>query len=121
MKKNKYADFIAKWKPVLTEWNGAAENPQFADDCQALGFKMDSGDSLTKAFPDQDVLRAKALKKILPQITGRQFLGTAIFSYWRDLTHWHEAPLPDDAIEWFTLAFERLTELSENRSSSLER
>ena len=118
MGKNKYTDFIAKWKPVLTEWNEAAESPQFADDCQTLGFKMDSGDSLAKAFPDQNVLRAKTLKEILPQITGRQFLGTAIFSYWRYLTHWHEAPLPEDAIAWFTLAFERLTELSENRSGN---
>jgi hypothetical protein len=52
------------------------------------------------------------LKEIVESIDDSKFLGTAIFSYWRYLTHWHEAPLPDDAIEWFTIAFERLRTLN---------
>jgi len=45
------ADFVKKWQPILTHWNGTAEDPQFADDCWACGFEMDRGESLIAAFP----------------------------------------------------------------------
>jgi len=41
-----------------------------------------------------------------------QFLGTAIFSYWRFRTHWDDyGGLDDDAQEWLKIAFARLQEL----------
>ena len=112
-KKITYSEFISKWGPVLTAWNPNDKYPQFANDCRALGFETDCGRSFAKAFPGQTGFEAEALKAVLPQITDAHFLGVAIFSYWRYLTHWLCAPPPDDAPEWFRLAFERLKELTE--------
>lgn len=105
-------EFIKKWQPILTTWNGAAEDPQFAEDCWALGFEMDCGNSFSEAFPGKDPFRAPVLKKVISTITDSKFLGTAIFSHWRYLTHWHNAPFPNDTIEWFSIAFERLQSLN---------
>ena len=108
-------DFISKWEPVLTAWNTDAEDPQFADDCRALGFEMDCGRSFAEAFPGQQGFEAESLKAVLPQITDARFLGTAIFSCWRYFSHWECAPPPEDASEWFRLAFGRLRELTEKQ------
>ncbi|MDD3117270.1 MAG: hypothetical protein PHO45_07900 [Victivallaceae bacterium] len=105
-------DFVIKWQPILTHWNGAAEDPLFADDCRTCGFEMDRGESLIAAFPGKEVLRANVLREVIATVDNSKFLGTAIFSYWRYLTHWHEAPLPEDAIEWFSIAFDRLKKLA---------
>ena len=104
--------FIATWQPILTTWTGAAEDPQFAEDCWAVGFEMDCGNSFSAAFPEKDVFRASVLTEIISAIDDSKFLGTAIFSHWRYLTHWHNAPLSDDTIEWFSIAFNRLRELN---------
>ena len=109
-----YSEFISKWEPVLTAWNINAEDPRFADDCLALGFEMDCGRSYAEAFPDQIGFEAEALKAVLPQITDAHFLGTAIFSFWRYLSHWDNVPPPEkEETEWFRLAFGRLKELTE--------
>ena len=105
-------NFIKKWQPILTHWNGAAEDHQFAEDCWACGFEMDRGESLIAAFPGKEVLRANVLREIIETMDNSKFLGTAIFSYWCYLTHWYEAPLPEDAIEWFSIAFDRLEKLA---------
>lgn len=104
--------FISKWQPILTHWNGAAEDPQFVDDCWACGFEMDRGESFVAAFSGKEVLRANVLREIIETVDNSKFLGTAIFSYWRYLTHWHEASLPGDAIEWFSIAFNQLEKLA---------
>lgn len=111
-KKMQIIEFIKKWQPILTRWNGAAEDPQFADDCWSCGFEMDRVESFVAAFPGKEVLRANVLREIIESMDNSKFLGTAIFSYWRYLTHWHEAPLPEDAIEWFSIAFDRLKKLA---------
>ena len=49
-------NFITKWQPILTHWNSAAEDPQFADDCWACEFEMDGGKSFVAAFPDKRFL-----------------------------------------------------------------
>ena len=103
--------FISKWQPILTHWNGAAEDPQFTDDCWACGFEMDRGESFVAVFSGKEVLRANVLREIIETVDNSKFLGTAIFSDWRYLTHWHEAPLPGDAIEWFSIAFNQLEKL----------
>ena len=107
--------FIRKWAPVLAApWTCAAENPDFGDDCFTLGFEMDCMTSLQEKFPGEDVSRASFLRRVIHTIHDVHFLGTAIFSYWRYLTHWHEAPPPEDAAEWFSTAFSRLSELADS-------
>ena len=105
-------DFIAKWQPILTaSWTGAAEDPQFAEDCWAVGFEMDGGRSITAIDPEKNWLKADVLRENLHLITDVNVMGSAIFSHWRYYTHGC-GPLADDAIEWFTIAFDRLRALN---------
>lgn len=55
----------------------------------------------------------KALNKIIYRIKDPQFLGTAIFSKWRFITHWSETSLlaPQYRI-WFITALSWLEVLS---------
>jgi hypothetical protein len=105
------SDFIAKWQPILTTWTGAAEDPQFAEDCWAVGFEMDGGESITALCPEKNWMRATVLRANLNLIVDVNILGSAIFSLWRYHTHGC-GPLDNDTIEWFSIAFDRLRELS---------
>ena len=104
-------DFIAKWQPILTTWNSAVEDPQFAEDCWAVGFEMDGGRSITAIDPEKNWLKADVLRENLHLITDVNVMGSAIFSHWRYYTHGC-GPLADDAIEWFTIAFDHLRALN---------
>ena len=107
-------EFIIKWQPILTHWNGVAEDHQFAEDCWACGFEMDRGESFVIAFPGKHFLtHADELLEVIDSVNSSKLLGSAIFSYWRLLTHSWDGPLPDDAENWFAIAFGRLLELSE--------
>ena len=112
----KLQTLIRKWKPVLAakHWSNEAEDSSFGDACFSLGFEMDAARSLQRKYPGKDVFRASFLRRIIRSVNDVQFLGSAIFSYWRYLTHWHEAPLPDDAPEWFAIAFDRLSVLADS-------
>ncbi len=85
----------------------------FADECFSLGFKMDCGDSFcekyNKAFND-----AEELDKIIDEIDDPLFLGTAIFSQWRYITHWsyNAHPLDSEYRPWFIIAFSRLATIT---------
>lgn len=109
-------EFVTKWKPVMTARFGDAEDPRFARDCRDMGFEMDSGKSLAAAYPGEDICRADLFQNTIHTINDRKFLGSAIFSYWRYLTHWHNAPPPHDAKRWFAIAFDRLLELDKVES-----
>lgn len=85
----------------------------FADECFSLGFKMDCGESFcekyNKAFND-----VEELDKIINEIDDPQFLGTAIFSQWRYITHWsyNAHPLDHEYRPWFIIAFSRLATIT---------
>ena len=73
---------------------------------------MDCGNSFSEAFPGKDMFRADSLKEAIGTITDCKLLGTAMFSHWRYLTHWHNASLSNDTIEWFSVAFDRLQKIN---------
>ena len=105
-------EFIRKWKPILTTWkNSSVEDPEFAEDCWAVGFEMDGGESITALCPEKNWMRATVLRDNLNLIVDVNVLGSAIFSLWRYHTH-ACGPLDDDTIEWFSIAFDRLRELA---------
>lgn len=81
----------------------------FAEKCFALGFEMDAGNSLKERYP-KAFDSAEELDKIIDEIDNPQFLGTAIFSQWRYITHWSYSSHPLDAQyrPWFICAFSRL-------------
>ena len=81
----------------------------FADKCFSLGFQMDSGNSFCEKYPHA-FNDAEKLDKIIEEIDDPQFLGTAIFSQWRYITHWSYCshPLDPEYRPWFICAFGRL-------------
>ena len=81
----------------------------FADKCFSLGFQMDSGNSFCEKYPHA-FNDAEELDKIIEEIDDPQFLGTAIFSQWRYITHWSYCshPLDPEYRPWFISAFGRL-------------
>ena len=81
----------------------------FADKCFSLGFQMDSGNSFCESYPNA-FNDAEELEKIIEEIDDPQFLGTAIFSQWRYITHWSYCshPLDPEYRPWFICAFGRL-------------
>ncbi len=90
----------------------------FADECFALGFEMDSGNSFCEKYPKafNDI---QELDRIIEEINDPQFLGTAIFSQWRYITHWSYCahPLDTEYRPWFIIAFGRLVSITSEEGS----
>ncbi len=77
-----------------------------------LGFLMDCGESIKRAFPGVDVFKdIEVLKRIMNQI-DLQTLGNAIFSQWRYWNHWSTGRMEESDFEWFVIAYSRLAELA---------
>lgn len=86
-----------------------------ADDCEALGFKMDCGHAFTEKYGDA-ASKVEALERIIGQVTDIPLLGSAIYSQWRYFNHWAysgEEILEPQNRAWFTMALSRLGELAE--------
>lgn len=81
----------------------------FAEKCFSLGFEMDCGKSFIERYPDA-FRNAEELDKIIDDVNDAKLLGTAIFSQWRNLTHWSlgSHPLDNEFRPWFISAFGRL-------------
>ena len=90
----------------------------FAEKCFALGFEMDSGNSLCEKYP-KAFNDYSELDKIIEEIDDPQFLGTAIFSQWRYITHWSYCshPLDEQYRPWFITAFGRLVTITSEDNS----
>lgn len=90
----------------------------FAEKCFALGFEMDSGNSFCEKYP-KAFNDYSELDKIIEEIDDPQFLGTAIFSQWRYLTHWSYCshPLDEQYRPWFITAFGRLVTITSEDNS----
>lgn len=81
----------------------------FAEKCFDLGFEMDCGNAFCERYP-KAFNDYTELEKIIEEIDDPQFLGTAIFSQWRYVTHWSYCshPLDPEFRPWFISAFGRL-------------
>lgn len=85
-----------------------------ADDCEALGFKMDCGNSFSEIY-GKAVFDYEELKLIINRISDISLLGSAIYSRWRYFNHWaYDAAsiLEEKNRKWFLLALDRLMQLS---------
>ena len=109
--------FAYKWRAKVFERSRDIEKITFADECDALGFHMDCGESFNKAFPEIDFRDVDGFEKVVVGIDDIFLLGTAIFSYWRWFTHWNEFHdiCDDEPRKWFLLAFDRLIEITNRR------
>lgn len=86
-----------------------------ADDCDALGFKMDCGNAFSERYGNA-VYDYEELNKVIDQVNDIELLGSAIYSKWRYFNHWAytgEEILEFENRSWFILALSRLVILSE--------
>lgn len=95
----------------------------FADECFALGFKMDCGEGFNNAFSDVGLGDAEGLDKIIDDISDAQLLGSAIFSEWRYITHWSMGGEDANLLslehrKWFILAFAKLATMTDDKMES---
>lgn len=86
-----------------------------ADDCDALGFKMDCGDAFSERY-GKAANDYEELNKIIDEVNDIELLGSAVYSRWRYFNHW--AYTGEEILEfknrsWFILALSRLAILSE--------
>ena len=89
------------------------ENIEFMGEGLAdLGFIMDGGESLEKAFPGVNAFCDNAALERVLQRVDIQTLGNAIFSQWRYWNHWSMGRMGDEDYQWFVLAFSQLAVLT---------
>jgi hypothetical protein len=110
-------EFAIRWLEKYRSSNTTEHEVEesFADECCALGFKMDCGKAFEAAFPDKNAFNDyEALTKIIEQVQDINILGSNIFSKWRYITHWaySESLVSPENRPWFILAFERLVALT---------
>ena len=111
--KSEICKFAEKWQKKFAERSHDTGEKIFADECCALGFKIDMGISLKEAFPNIKVENPEDIKAVINSIEDVEFLGTAIYSYWRwrCKLEWgiiHNA----ETREWMLSALNRLIELT---------
>lgn len=110
-------DFATKWFEKFSDANIdyiELVDHYMADDCEALGFKMDCGNSFSEIY-GKAVFDYEELKSIIHRISDISLLGSAIYSRWRYFNHWAynaESILEDKNRKWFLLALNRLIQLS---------
>ena len=110
-------EFAIKWHKKFSDSNVSSielVDRFMADDCEALGFKMDCGNSFSEIH-GKAVFDYEALKPMINRISDISLLGSAIYSRWRYFNHWAynaESILEDNNRKWFLLVLNRLLQLS---------
>ncbi len=121
---NEIHEFAARYlklysNPGTTE---AELEKGFGDLCFGLGFEMDCGKSFVETCSKEAFLSYEALERIIDGIDDACFLGTAIFSKWRCITHWEESSLmSEENRRWFIAAFSRLAAITREQADAAER
>ena len=85
-----------------------------ADDCAALGFKMDCGHAFEQQY-GAAVYDSIELNNVIDSISDIPLLGSAIYSRWRYFNHWaydSAEILEQKNRTWFILALSRLAVLA---------
>ena len=110
-------DFALKWYEKFSTANVdfvELVDHFMADDCKALGFKMDCGHSFSELY-GKAAFDSQELNAVINQINDISLLGSALYSQWRYFNHWAygaESILEDKNREWFLLILNRLMKLS---------
>lgn len=120
----KINDFANKWliKFKSSEFLWREFEFDLGDECKALGFIMDCGNSFDVKYSKEiQELKEQGIsiyrdndcfKKIIDRVDDAEVLGAAIFSQCRYWTHWTMSLLADTDIEWFITAFDRLAKIT---------
>lgn len=105
--------WLARFRDRTNEYTEFVDH-YFADDCDKLGFKMDSGKSFKSVYGNA-ISDPTTFAKIIANVTDIDLLGSVIYSRWRYFNHW--ALEPEKIIEpanreWFIIVLERLALLT---------
>ena len=106
-------DFAIKWLNKFRDENInyiELVDRYMAEDCEALGFKMDCGHAFKNKY-GCDIGDNEALSRIIDQVTDIPVLGSAIYSGWRYFNHWAYSGkeiLEPNNREWFIIALRQL-------------
>lgn len=117
VKKKQIYEFAVKWLDKFKDKNiNYLEliEGDFPDDCNALGFQMDSGIAFKEKYGNV-FFDCDALRRIIDDIDDIPLLGSAIYSLWRYYNHWAYSGaeiLEEKNRTWFILALDRLKVLS---------
>jgi hypothetical protein len=85
---------------------------KFGNKCAARGFQMDCGKEFNERFPGGFDLKCGNLKAIVNATSDIDLLGSAVFSQWRNLTHWTEYYTIEGIRDWFLIVLNRMKELT---------
>lgn len=108
---NKFSDPKINYRELVDHY--------LADDCQGLGFIMDSGKSFSAKYGEASY-DSVALAQVINQIEDYNFLGTAIYSQWRYFNHWADDAqeiLANKNRDWFIIAFKHLKQLTSDETT----
>ncbi len=85
----------------------------FPEKCEELGFFMDCGHTFESVYGKNTLMNKESFQRVIPQVDDPILLGSAIFSMWRNYTHWSfDTNLTsDECREWFILAFDKMKSL----------
>ena len=106
--------FAKKWENIFANWQeGMMDFDEgLGKECTKLGFQMDSGKEFFKNYPKFFDLKDKELESVISEMNDIDLLGSAVFSYWRYLTHWAQTGLDKDDCKRFRLLFRQMREVT---------
>lgn len=110
--------FTEKWiKYFSVDDLGAQDfDNSFGEECIELGFQMDGGAEFSRLYPGCFNVHNNKLQSVINEIDDVDLLGSAVFSYWRGLTHWSGPyELNNDIRVWFLLILKRMNALTKKR------
>lgn len=105
--------FTEKWIHLFSSKNDKAFDCYFGEDCTKLGFQMDCGAEFSRLYPGCFDVHNSKLQSIIHEIYDVDLLGSAVFSYWRGLTHWSGPyEISNEIRNWFLLILKRMREIT---------
>ncbi len=101
--------FTEKWIHFFSTGNDKDFDFYFGEDCNELGFQMDGGAEFERQYPGCFDVHNTKLQSVINEIDDVDLLGSAVFSYWRYLTHWAGPyELNEEICTWFLLILSRM-------------
>ncbi len=109
--------FAKKWEKRFQNWQDGVIGfeEELGRECNKLGFQMDSGEEFFKWCPEFFALKGQDLESMISGIKDIDLIGSAVFSYWRGLTHWGPYVLDEDVCNRFKLLFRQIRELTSKK------
>lgn len=113
---DKYIDFFEHdFLRDPQSYNRFFENEEFPNDCRALGFEMDCGESFINAYGLTAWKDNLVLKESIERINDTTIIGAALFSQWRYYNHWAYSDATEETRQWFLILLYRLKDIEQKK------